>query len=111
MTLLVELLLPTGAPSGEEVLQCHKAGIKTFVPKPLTSDRNAESYFGKQDFIYVARDDEYLCTARAAAQLAFHEHRTWHDATLLLGLSLFYLCYQKTMHIGQTGSPDKASGT
>jgi transposase len=95
----------------EEVLQCHEAGITTFVPKPLTSGKNAEGYFGKQDFIYVAQDDEYLCPAPAAAQLAFHEHRAWDDAALLFKLSLFYLCHQKTMHIGQTGSPDKALGT
>ena len=48
----------------EEVLQCHEAGITAFVPKPLTSRKNAEGYFGKQDFIYVVKDDEYLCPAQ-----------------------------------------------
>jgi hypothetical protein len=48
----------------EEVLQCHEAGITTFVPKPLTSGKNADGYFGKQGFIYIAKDDEYLCPAQ-----------------------------------------------
>jgi hypothetical protein len=49
---------------GEEILQCDEAGITAFVPKPLTSGSKADGYFGKQDFVYVAEDDEYRCPAR-----------------------------------------------
>ena len=48
---------------GEEILQCAQAGITTFVPKPLTSGSKAEGRFGKQDFVYIAADDEYRCPA------------------------------------------------
>ena len=48
---------------GEEILACEQAGITAIVPKPLTSSSKAEGRFGKQDFIYVADDDEYRCPA------------------------------------------------
>ena len=48
---------------GEEVLACERAGITPLVPKPLTSGAKAEGRFGKQDFVYVAEDDEYRCPA------------------------------------------------
>jgi transposase len=48
---------------GEEILACEQAGITAFVPKPLTSGSKANGRFGKQDFVYIARDDEYRCPA------------------------------------------------
>ena len=48
---------------GEEILACEQAGITAIVPKPQTSNSQAEGRFGKQDFIYVADDDEYRCPA------------------------------------------------
>ena len=33
------------------------------MPKPLTSGAKAEGRFGKQDFVYFARDDVYRCPA------------------------------------------------
>jgi len=47
----------------EEILDCQEAGITAYVPKPLTSGSKAEGRFGKQDFIYIAADDEYRCPA------------------------------------------------
>jgi transposase len=49
--------------SGDEILACDQAGITPFVPKPLNSNSKAEGRFGKPDFIYIARDDEYRCPA------------------------------------------------
>ena len=48
---------------GEQILACEEAGITAFVAKPQTSGSKAEGRFGKQDFIYVAQDDEYRCPA------------------------------------------------
>lgn len=48
---------------GEEILACEQAGITAIVAKPLTSSSKTEGRFGKQDFIYVADDDEYRCPA------------------------------------------------
>jgi hypothetical protein len=41
-----------------------------FLPKPMTSGINAKGRFGKQDFVYVAADDVYLCPA--GEQLTYH---------------------------------------
>src|SRR5450759_480367 len=48
---------------GEEILAREQAGITAIVPKPLTSKSKAEGRFGKQDFVYVAEKNEYLCPA------------------------------------------------
>jgi len=70
----------------EEVLQCHEAGITTFVPKPLTSGKNADGYFGKQDFIYIAKDDEYLCPAQ--------QRLNWRFTNIEHGMTLH--CYSSS---------------
>ena len=44
-----------------EILACEQAGITPFVSKPMTSSSKAEGRFGKQDFVYIAADDEYQC--------------------------------------------------
>ena len=49
--------------NGEELLACERAGITTYVPKPLTSGSKAEGRFGKQDFVYNAENNEYRCPA------------------------------------------------
>ena len=49
--------------SGLEIKACDEAGIKAFVPKPMTSNAKAEGRFSKADFIYIKRDDEYQCPA------------------------------------------------
>jgi transposase len=48
---------------GEQILKCEQAGIIPIVPKPLTSNSQAEGRFGKPDFIYIESDDEYRCPA------------------------------------------------
>ncbi len=49
--------------NGEEILACDEAGITVTLPKPLTSGSKAKGRFGKQDFVYLAADDVYLCPA------------------------------------------------
>jgi transposase len=46
-----------------EILACEEAGVTVTLPKPMTSGAKAEGRFGKQDFVYVAEDDVYLCPA------------------------------------------------
>jgi len=48
---------------GEEILDCDKAGITTYLPKPQTSGNMYKGFFAKRDFIYIAEDDEYRCPA------------------------------------------------
>jgi len=71
----------------EQILECTKAGITPLVPKTLTSNSRAEGRFDKQDFIYVAADDEYRCPAgqRAIRRFTTVEngltiHKYWSSA-------------------------------
>src|SRR5437879_4203941 len=48
---------------GNEIRACEEAGITVTLPKPLTSGAKAAGRFGKQDFVYVAADDVYICPA------------------------------------------------
>jgi transposase len=72
---------------GERILDCANAGITALVPKSITSNSRAEGRFEKQDFIYVAADDEYRCPAgeRAIWRMTTVEHgmrlhRYWTSA-------------------------------
>jgi transposase len=48
---------------GEQILDCEQTGATPIVPKTLTSNSMADGRFGKPDFIYNARDDQYRCPA------------------------------------------------
>jgi transposase len=50
-----------------EILECTQSGIIPLVPKSMTSNSLAAGRFDKQDFIYIAEDDEYRCPARQRA--------------------------------------------
>jgi transposase len=72
---------------GEQILECTNAGITALVPKTQTSNSRAEGRFDKQDFIYVAADDEYRCPAgeRAIRRFTTVEkgltiHKYWSSA-------------------------------
>ena len=69
----IELIADRGYFKGPEILACEQAGIKTYVPKPMTSNSKAEGRFSKADFIYIARDDEYQCPA--GERLRRHQSR------------------------------------
>jgi transposase len=57
--------------NGSELKACEDAGITAFVSKPMTSPSKAQGRFGKDDFVYVARDDEYICPAGQRAVYRF----------------------------------------
>jgi len=59
----LDVVADRGYFNGAEILACDKAGITVTLPKPLTSNSKAKGRFGKQDFVYVAADDVYLCPA------------------------------------------------
>jgi hypothetical protein len=66
----IEAVADRGYYSGEEIVACEQAGITVYLPKPMTSRLLAKGRFGKQDFVYVAADDVYLCPA--GEQLTYH---------------------------------------
>ncbi len=59
----LDVVADRGYFSGEEILACDEAGITVTLPKPLTSGSKAKGRFAKQDFVYLAADDVYLCPA------------------------------------------------
>ncbi len=54
-----------------EIKACEDAGITAFVPKPMTSNAKAHGRFGKADFVYIAKDDEYRCPTGQRAIFRF----------------------------------------
>jgi transposase len=60
----------------EQIRQCEQAGMTPILLKSLTSNSRAEGRFDKQDFIYIASDDEYRCPAgqRAIKRFTTIEH-------------------------------------
>ena len=66
----IEAVADRGYYSGEEIVACEQAGVTVYLPKPITSGLNVKGRFGKQDFVYVAADDVYLCPA--GERLIYH---------------------------------------
>ena len=66
----IEAVADRGYYSGEEIVACEQAGVTVYLPKPMTSGLLAKGRFGKQDFVYVAADDVYLCPS--GEQLTYH---------------------------------------
>jgi transposase len=59
----LEAVADRGYFSSPEILECHDAGIMVTLPKPLTSGAKSEGRFGKQDFVYLPKEDAYRCPA------------------------------------------------
>jgi len=81
------VLADRGYFKGEEIRDCDQAGMTPLVPKPLTSNSNADGRFDKRDFVYIAEDDEYRCPAgqRAIKRFTTIEngmtlHKYWSSA-------------------------------
>lgn len=66
----IEAVADRGYYSGEEIVACEQAGVTVYLPKPMTSGLLAKGRFGKQDFVYVAADDVYLCPS--GERLTYH---------------------------------------
>jgi transposase len=86
----LEVITDRGYFSGTEILACEQAGIKTLVPKPMTSNSRAEGRFSKLDFIYIAKDDEYLCPAGERLR----RHQTRLEDGLNISVYWTYICPQ-----------------
>lgn len=57
----LEVVADMGYYDGAEVKQCAKAGITTYIPKPITSVNQKRGLFTKQDFSYDEAKDCYRC--------------------------------------------------
>jgi transposase len=83
----IEALADRGYYDGKELLACGQNGVTAYVPRFSTSGAKAEGRFGKQDFVYKADEDVYLCPA--GERLTYHYtneedgkvlHRYWTTA-------------------------------
>ncbi|MCW5657100.1 MAG: IS1182 family transposase [Burkholderiaceae bacterium] len=86
----LDVIADRGYFSGTEILACKQAGIKTLVPKPMTSSSRAEGRFSKLDFIYIAKDDEYLCPAGERLR----RHQTRLEDGMNISVYWTYICPQ-----------------
>ncbi|SAL27691.1 transposase IS4 family protein [Caballeronia telluris] len=73
-------LADRGYYKSDEILRCEQEGIKTLVPKPLTSNSKADGRFDKLDFVYIESDDKYRCPAG--------ERANWRVTTIEAGLKI-----------------------
>jgi len=76
----VTVIADRGYFKSELILECENSGITPLVPKSMTSNNRAEGRFDKQDFIYIAEDDEYRCPAGQRA--------IWRFTTVEHGLTI-----------------------
>ena len=80
-------LADRGYYNGEQIRQCEQQGMKTLVPKPLTSGNKAAGLFNKRDFIYVPQHDAFRCPVGQTAKWRFTAvekgltmHKYWSSA-------------------------------
>jgi transposase len=62
-TTKMQAIADRGYFNSNEIKATLEAGITPLVPKPMTSNARAEGRFGKADFIYLKKEDEYQCPA------------------------------------------------
>jgi transposase len=65
------VLADRGYYEGHEILECERAGVAAVVPKPMTSNNLADGLFGKRDFVYDDKRNEYRCPAGRIAIYRF----------------------------------------
>jgi hypothetical protein len=59
----IEAAADRGYYDSKEILACEQNGVTAYVPRFSTSNAEAEGRYGKQDFVYKADEDVYLCPA------------------------------------------------
>ena len=59
----IGVIADRGYYKGTEILDAEKAGVQTFIPKPMTSVSKAQGRFSKADFVFDEKADEYRCPA------------------------------------------------
>jgi hypothetical protein len=78
----IKALADRGYFSAPEIKACDDAGISALVPKMQTSSAKADGRFDRADFIYIARDDQYLCPAGQRAIYRFSSVERENPMTL-----------------------------
>jgi len=72
----LDVLADMGYYDGSEVKRCVENGIKTYIPKAITSANTKLGLYGKQDFKYLAKEDVYLCPAGERLTFRFERYES-----------------------------------
>ena len=59
----LEVLSDRGYYKGPQIVDCEESGIRTYLPKPQTSQNKKKGLFTKEDFVYEPEHDRYRCPA------------------------------------------------
>jgi transposase len=70
----LEVVADRGYYRSEEFLACDEANITAYVPNSKTSHNAAKGLFAREDFRYIAADDEYECPAGERLIYRFTSH-------------------------------------
>jgi hypothetical protein len=82
--------------SGDQVLSCEGTGVAPVVPKTLTSSGAKRGFFTRQDFIYNAEHDHYICPAGAKLTKAKRRADHTEDFDFYRHLSACFTCPLKS---------------
>ena len=100
----IEALADRGYYDGKEILACEQNGVTAYVPRFSTSNAKAEGRYGKQDFVYKADEDVYLCPNGERLTYRFTSEEDGKVMRTLLDNGLLHLSAEGKMHHGQ-GAP------
>ena len=76
----IKALADRGYFNAPEIKACDDTGIAALVPKSQTSGAKADGRFDRADFIYIAKDDQYLSPA---GERAIYGYTSLEGANLL----------------------------
>lgn len=77
-----------------EILACDKAGVTPTLPKPATSPNKKRGLFIKDDFVYDAEEDVYICPAKQKLPYRF----TGDEHGLMMRRYWYSGCMECPMH-------------
>jgi len=92
----ISVVADRGYFSGEQLLECANIGITTYVPKPLTSSGTKRGFFTKQDFIFDAENDLYVCPAKQKLTKGAHRSDREGNINFYRHLTACSICTIKT---------------
>ena len=92
----ITALADRGYFSGEQVLSCEGTGIAPIVPKTQTSSGTKRGFFTREDFIYDAEQDHYICPAGAKLTKATRRADHAEDFDFYRHLSACFSCPLKS---------------
>ncbi len=92
----ITVVADRGYYGGEQLFECANHDIITYVPKPLTSSGTKRGLFIKQDFIYDAKNNVYVCPAGQILTKGAHRSDRQSDVNFYRHLTACPNCHLKS---------------